>query len=130
MSGNIDDKSAILDMVPPITIVENPRKQVSILFGDDKNDEIMISDAVRIYKEDGTEAWLKVQLGDFRKLEFVCNSDNTKVEDIELSDEEEKFEAEELDDEESDEEESEDEGSENEGFEHEGDNDEESDNEH
>ncbi|CAO4363453.1 unnamed protein product [Caenorhabditis nigoni] len=116
MSENIDNKSAILDMVPPITRVENPRKQVSIRFGDDQNDEVMTYDAVQIFKEDGTEAWLKVELGDFRKLEFlVCNPDNTKVEEVELSDEEEEFEDEEVDDEESEDEGSDGEASDGEG---------------
>ncbi|PIC54459.1 hypothetical protein B9Z55_003704 [Caenorhabditis nigoni] len=115
MSENIDNKSAILDMVPPITTVENPRKQVSIQFGGDQNDEVMTYDAVQIFKEDGTEAWLKVELGTFRKLEFlVCNPDNTKVEDIELSDEEEEFEDEEVDDEGSDGEEPDNEGADDE----------------
>ncbi|PIC54460.1 hypothetical protein B9Z55_003705 [Caenorhabditis nigoni] len=86
-SKKIDNQFAILDMVPPITRVENPQKQVSIRFGDGQNDEVMIFDAVRVYKDDGTEAWLKVKLGDVPELEFlVCNPDNTKVEEIEWSD--------------------------------------------
>ncbi|PIC54444.1 hypothetical protein B9Z55_003696 [Caenorhabditis nigoni] len=87
-SKNMDNQSAILDIVPPIMSMENPRQQVSIQFG--KNDYVIIYDAVRVYKEDGREAWLRVTLGSVPKLEFlVGNPDNTKVKEVDASDDEE-----------------------------------------
>ncbi|CAO4363451.1 unnamed protein product [Caenorhabditis nigoni] len=117
-SKNIDNRSTIWDMVPPIRRRENPRKQISIRFGEEFEDKVMIYDAVRICKEDGTEAWLKVVLGDVPKLRFlVGNPNNTWVEEIDLSDddEDEVLDDEGSDDEESDDEESDDERSDNEG---------------
>ncbi|CAO4363454.1 unnamed protein product [Caenorhabditis nigoni] len=85
ISENIDNKSAILEMVPPITREENPQKQVYIRLDD--GDHIFMYGAVRIYKEDGTEAWLKVELGDVPELRFiVCNADNTEVQEIDWND--------------------------------------------
>ncbi|ULU14172.1 hypothetical protein L3Y34_016591 [Caenorhabditis briggsae] len=92
-SKNIDNRSTILDMVPPITNRENPRKQISVVFGEEIEDEVMIYDAVRICKEDGKKAWLKVVLGDVPKLRFLmCKPGNTWVEEIDLSDYEEESE--------------------------------------
>ncbi|CAP27906.2 Protein CBG07998 [Caenorhabditis briggsae] len=63
------------------------------LFGEEIEDEVMIYDAVRICKEDGKKAWLKVVLGDVPKLRFLmCKPGNTWVEEIDLSDYEEESE--------------------------------------
>ncbi|PIC54445.1 hypothetical protein B9Z55_003697 [Caenorhabditis nigoni] len=119
-SKNIDNLSAILEMVPPITSIEIPQKQVSIRFGGNRNDEVMIYDAVRINKEDGTEAWLKVELGEVPRLEFlVFDPSNTVVKEMDPNDDEEEYEDgasddEETEDEDSDDEESDGGGSDNE----------------
>ncbi|CAO4363445.1 unnamed protein product [Caenorhabditis nigoni] len=80
-SRSIDNLSALFDMVPPITRTELPRQQVLIRFSED--DEVIMDDGVRITKEDGTEAWLKVELGFVPKLQLlVYNPSNTWVEEV------------------------------------------------
>ncbi|PIC54456.1 hypothetical protein B9Z55_003701 [Caenorhabditis nigoni] len=109
-SKNIDNQSAIWDMVPPITRRENPRIRFSAWLGED--DYIFMRDAVKVYKDDGTEAWLDVDLGGVPSLEFLVwdpERDMFEGEDMDPSDDEEEFEDEEFEDEESDEEESDDE---------------------
>ncbi|CAO4384523.1 unnamed protein product [Caenorhabditis nigoni] len=54
----IDNKPPILEMIPPIENVGNPKIEVTVcrnLTGD-------IIDAVRVTKDDGTEGWLKVMI--------------------------------------------------------------------
>ncbi|PIC54457.1 hypothetical protein B9Z55_003702 [Caenorhabditis nigoni] len=78
----------------------------------------MIYDAVRICKEDGTEAWLKVVLGDAPKLRFLViyyDEESTDEESDDEGSDHEGSEDEESDDEASDGEGSDDEGSDNEG---------------
>ncbi|PIC14144.1 hypothetical protein B9Z55_027155 [Caenorhabditis nigoni] len=64
-SEKIDDQSPILEMIPPIKNVTNPRKKVSINGGG------YIIDGVRATKDDGTEGWLKVELGGWPILKFL-----------------------------------------------------------
>ncbi|CAO4363446.1 unnamed protein product [Caenorhabditis nigoni] len=107
-SKNIDNLSAVGDRVPPITSIEIPQKQVSIRF--DENDNIIIYDAVKIYKDDGTESWLKVELGDVPKLQFlVFDPSNTVVKEMVQNDDEEEYEDGASDDEETEDEDSDDE---------------------
>ncbi|CAP32402.1 Protein CBG13633 [Caenorhabditis briggsae] len=76
-----------------------------------EDDYIFMCDAVKVYKDDGTEAWLDVELGDVSKLEFlVWDPDRDMWEDEELvPSDDERYEDEEFDDEEFDDEETEDE---------------------
>ncbi|CAO4363438.1 unnamed protein product [Caenorhabditis nigoni] len=71
----IGNQSPILDMIPPIQIVGNPR--VEVTFGYRKD----IVDGVPISKDDGTVGWLKVELGgrwpEFKFL--VVNPDDTVI---------------------------------------------------
>ncbi|PIC54422.1 hypothetical protein B9Z55_003682 [Caenorhabditis nigoni] len=64
---NIDDKSSILEIIPPILNVNNPRVEVADRLY--KHDNIV--DPVRITKADGTEGWLKVELGSWPELKFL-----------------------------------------------------------
>ncbi|CAO4363431.1 unnamed protein product [Caenorhabditis nigoni] len=73
MSCKIDNKSPILDMVPPIENAGNPRIEVTL----DNNHVESITDAVRITKDDGTEGYLKVVLGNDPKLEFLVSNPKT-----------------------------------------------------
>ncbi|UMM14499.1 hypothetical protein L5515_002278 [Caenorhabditis briggsae] len=68
-SRKIDNQSPMLDIIPPITIVNNPRIKVLVHGHGD------IIDAVRVTKDDGTIGWLKVELGIYASLEFlICPS--------------------------------------------------------
>ncbi|PIC54431.1 hypothetical protein B9Z55_003688 [Caenorhabditis nigoni] len=71
----IDNQSPILDMIPPIQIVGNPR--VEVTFGYRKD----IVDGVPVSKDDGTVGWLKVELGGrWPELKFlVVNPDDTVI---------------------------------------------------
>ncbi|PIC53420.1 hypothetical protein B9Z55_003130 [Caenorhabditis nigoni] len=66
-SKKIDNQSTILEIVPPITNANNPLIEASFGY----NDSFEISKAVRITKDDGTEGWLKVELGNWPKLKFL-----------------------------------------------------------
>ncbi|ULU13557.1 hypothetical protein L3Y34_016214 [Caenorhabditis briggsae] len=74
-SKKIDNESPILEMIPPINIVDNPLIKVS--FG--KRDLFEISEAVRVIKDDGTEGWLKVELGEWPTFEFLVVSPGNSV---------------------------------------------------
>ncbi|CAO4362725.1 unnamed protein product [Caenorhabditis nigoni] len=79
-SGKIDNQSPILEMNPPITNVNNPRIEVSI------NNKFYyhILDGVPVNKDDGTEGWLKVELGGYSpRLQFlIADPADTVVEEI------------------------------------------------
>ncbi|CAO4362724.1 unnamed protein product [Caenorhabditis nigoni] len=78
-SEKIDNQSPILEMIPPITNVNNPRTKISIrnMFDD------QIVDGVRVNKDDGTEGWLIVELGEWPILEFlIADPADTVVEEI------------------------------------------------
>ncbi|PIC53426.1 hypothetical protein B9Z55_003133 [Caenorhabditis nigoni] len=79
-SEKIDNQSPILEMIPPITNVNNPRIEVSI------NNKFYyhILDGVPVNKDDGTEGWLKVELGGYSpRLQFlIADPADTVVEEI------------------------------------------------
>ncbi|CAO4363440.1 unnamed protein product [Caenorhabditis nigoni] len=66
-SKNINNQVPILGMIPPIENVEHPR--VSVAF----NGENRIFNPVRITKDDGTLAWLKVELGKKPRFQFIVS---------------------------------------------------------
>ncbi|CAO4363437.1 unnamed protein product [Caenorhabditis nigoni] len=65
-SMKIDNKSPILEMVPPI---QKKRPRIEIRFGD--NDHICIDNAVQVTKDDGTVGYLRVLLGSYPRLDFL-----------------------------------------------------------
>ncbi|PIC54447.1 hypothetical protein B9Z55_003698 [Caenorhabditis nigoni] len=115
-SKSIDNQSAILDMIPPITGIANPRNEFFPQF--DENGDFIMDNGVRIYKDDGTEARLKVRLGGVLTF-FVSNSDNTVVKEMIQNYDEEEYEDGASDDEETEDEDSDDGGSEDEGADYE-----------
>ncbi|PIC54438.1 hypothetical protein B9Z55_003691 [Caenorhabditis nigoni] len=64
-SKNINDQIPILGMIPPIENVEHPRVSVSFNGGN------RMFNPVRITKDDGTVAWLKVELGKKPRFQFI-----------------------------------------------------------
>ncbi|CAO4362722.1 unnamed protein product [Caenorhabditis nigoni] len=78
-SHNIGNQSPILDMIPPITTANNQRIKVSIRY---KFYDTMIT-GIRVNKDDGTEGWLRVLVGDCTNLDFlVVDPADTVVEEI------------------------------------------------
>ncbi|CAO4363442.1 unnamed protein product [Caenorhabditis nigoni] len=90
-SKNIRKQPPILGMVPPIRNAGPPGVRAVY------RDANRMLNAVRVTKDDGTFGWLKVELGRWRRLEFI-------VKEIDPSDDEEELDDEESDDEESEEE--------------------------
>ncbi|PIC13703.1 hypothetical protein B9Z55_027566 [Caenorhabditis nigoni] len=66
----IDNKSPILEMVPPIENVGNPKIEVTVCRNLTEN----IIDAVRVTEDDGTEGWLKIVLGGCISAFFFCKT--------------------------------------------------------
>ncbi|CAO4363432.1 unnamed protein product [Caenorhabditis nigoni] len=64
-SKNIDDKSPILGMIPPIEHNHPPRTRASL------GADCSILNPVGVIKEDGTEGFLNVQLGNRSTLKFL-----------------------------------------------------------
>ncbi|ULU14170.1 hypothetical protein L3Y34_016589 [Caenorhabditis briggsae] len=74
-SIKIDNKSSILEMVPPI---QKKRPRIKIMVG--RNPIESIVDAVQVTKDDGTKGYLRVKLGTNPMLEFlVANPADTVV---------------------------------------------------
>ncbi|CAO4362726.1 unnamed protein product [Caenorhabditis nigoni] len=76
-SNNIDNQSPILDMIPPIINANNPRVSIFNKFYD------TMIDGVQVKKNDGTEGWMRVDLGYRPALKlFIVDPADTVVEEI------------------------------------------------
>ncbi|CAO4362744.1 unnamed protein product [Caenorhabditis nigoni] len=78
-SIQIDNKSPVQVIVPPIQNVNNPKIKISIL----NSSYLDIFDPVRVTKDDGTVGWLRVTVGNWSELNFlIANPADTVVEEI------------------------------------------------
>ncbi|PIC54414.1 hypothetical protein B9Z55_003676 [Caenorhabditis nigoni] len=67
VSKNIDDKSTILEMIPPIEHVN--RRRMRLWYGTDR-----IDNPVHVIKDDGTVGFLNVQLDNWSMLKFLVRN--------------------------------------------------------
>ncbi|PIC14130.1 hypothetical protein B9Z55_027146 [Caenorhabditis nigoni] len=74
---NVDNKSSILGMIPPINGNGNPRRYIRV-----ENADKEVIDPVQVTKDDGTVGWLKVELGIRPIIKLLIVNSSSSVREI------------------------------------------------